>query len=298
MLPRLHIEPTTRCTLGCPRCGRTVMLEKFGKKSLPIIDLDPDTLDNFIDVNLDRISLCGNNGDPIYHKNLKKLIKVCKKHTKKIVIETNGGHRTKKWWNEIVELFDENDEIHFSIDGIPENFTKYRVNGDWNSTLIAIDACVSSKIKTVWKYIPFSYNENDIGTAKKLSSDLGFDKFWIEPSDRWHGENDWLKPKNRALSGSRSEVRDNFKFKQERDLEIDPKCRTGHTHFVSAAGLYMPCCMLSDFRFYYKSQWWKNKEQYDIKTTKFSQQLENFDKFYKTINIDKPDYCMFTCGKC
>jgi MoaA/NifB/PqqE/SkfB family radical SAM enzyme len=297
MLPRLHIEPTTRCTLGCPRCGRTVLLEKFGKKSLSIIDLDPSALDEFIDVNIATISLCGNNGDPIYHKNLKDLIKVCKKHSEKIVIKTNGGHRTKHWWAEIVELFEENDEIHFSIDGTPENFTKYRINGDWNSTLIGINQCVSSKVKTIWKYIPFSFNENDINTARNLATDLGFDRFWVDPSDRWE-DNDWLKPKTHELIGSRSEVRNNFKYHEQRDLDIDPKCKTNHTHFINANGHYMPCCMMSDYRFYYKSQWWKNKDQYDIKTTKLSQQLTNFNEFYKTIHTNKPDYCLFTCGKC
>ena len=41
----LHVEATSRCTLACPRCERTTFLNKFGKKSFGINDLD---IDNFI----------------------------------------------------------------------------------------------------------------------------------------------------------------------------------------------------------------------------------------------------------
>jgi MoaA/NifB/PqqE/SkfB family radical SAM enzyme len=299
MLPGLHIEPTSRCTLGCPRCGRSVMLKKFGKKSLPIIDLTPSHLDNFIDVGLGRILICGNNGDPIYHRQFKDLLEVCKKHSKEIVIVTNGGHRSAKWWDEIVELFDEKIEIRFSIDGTPENFTKYRINGDWPSTLVGIKKCVTSKAKTVWKYIPFSFNEDNIEDTKKLALDLGFDEFRLEPSDRWE-INDWLEPNNRKFINHEYKVKKRYKENELfiDNVTIDPKCKSNASHFINANGYYMPCCMLSDQRFYYKSIWWKNKEQYNIKTTKLSDQIKNFDAFYKTINTDKPDYCVFNCGKC
>lgn len=296
--PGLSIEPTSRCTLGCPRCGRTMLIEKFGKKAMPIVDLDPVLLDNFVDLKLSEVFMCGNYGDPIYHRNFKELIQVCKKHAKRITIVTNGGHRSKKWWEEIVELFGKNDKIVFSIDGTPENFTKYRINGDWASTLIGINECVNSKAKTMWKYIPFSFNENTIEDARKLSIDLGIDEFYIRTSDRWE-KNDSLRPNNNDLSRQSSDFKE--KYKDDRlsnSVALDPDCKTNQFHFINANGYYMPCCMLSDWRFYYKSQWWKNKEKHNIRTTKLSDQITNFNDFYKKLSIVKPDYCVFNCGKC
>ena len=39
----LHVEDTSRCTLACPLCERTVFMEKFGKKNFRIADLCQDT---------------------------------------------------------------------------------------------------------------------------------------------------------------------------------------------------------------------------------------------------------------
>ncbi len=40
----LHIEPTSRCTLACPRCERTYFQNKFKKKNFSIVDLDIQAL--------------------------------------------------------------------------------------------------------------------------------------------------------------------------------------------------------------------------------------------------------------
>jgi len=273
------------------------MLEKFGKKSLVITDIDPDALDKFIDVDLYTVDLCGVNGDPIYHKNFIELIRVVKKRSKFITIMTNGSYRTKKWWNRLTDELSELDNIIFSIDGIPENFTEYRVNADWESMLIGIQECVKSSVQTTWKYIPFSFNEYDIDKARKLSIELGFDNFDVTYSDRWE-ENDWLKPKNLDFRIESEIVKNDFKNNKQKDFEIDPECKSKNMHYVNASGYYMPCCYVGDFRFYYKSPWWKNKENYNIKKSTLSSQIDNFNIFFETIHTDKPDYCIFNCGKC
>ena len=296
MLPSLHIEPTSRCTLACPRCARTVMLETFGKKALPIVDLDVKDFENFVDLDLERIMLCGVYGDPIYHRQFEELIKTCKRKANKISIVTNGGHRTQSWWRSVVALLDASDDITFSIDGTPENFTDYRVNGDWASTLIGLKECVSGSVKTIWKYIPFSYNENDIESVKKLALDLGVDDFEISYGDRWE-ENDWLKPKNKNLIDARFNNKEDFKKTAKRDFEIDPFCKDQQKHYIGANGRYMPCCYVADHRFYYKSQWWKNQKEHNIKNSKLSEQIVLFNTFYNTINAEKPEYCIFNCSK-
>ena len=44
----LQIETTTRCTLKCPACSRTIFAEKL-KKPYPHYDIDPNVLYNFLD---------------------------------------------------------------------------------------------------------------------------------------------------------------------------------------------------------------------------------------------------------
>lgn len=271
------------------------MIDKFGKKSLPLTDLDFNDLDKFIDVALDEISLCGNVGDPIYHQNFSKLLTVCKKHSSRVKITTNGSYRSTRWWNEITSRLTSNDEVCFSIDGIPENFTQYRVNGHWNSILNGIKTCVNSSVKTTWKLIPFSFNENNIEKARKLSIDLGIDKFIVSPSSRWEN-NDVLKPSNLELINGHYKNQKKFKLGAT-DFNIDPECKDNQSHYINAKGFYVSCCFAEHHNFYYKSHWWKEREKYNIKTTTLSEQITNFQDFFQTINKEKYNYCMFNCSK-
>lgn len=304
MLPSLHIEPTNRCTLSCPRCARTIMNEQFGKgKNLFINDLDKESFEKFVDIDVEYIVLCGTHGDPIYHNDLINLAKVAKQKAKHVIIITNGSYRSASWWKKLTEVLDENDEVIFSIDGIPENFAQYRINADWKSIEVGIKICVSSNVKVKWKFIIFSFNENCIEQAKELSHNLGIDEFEIHRSDRWV-ENDWLKPtldfKTNRRIGNREDLHKKLKnnLMNNNDVEIDPICKNNTEHYINASGYYMPCCFFGDFRFYYKSSWWKNKEKFNIKTSKLSDQMKTFDQFYKNINSNRLECCVFNCGKC
>lgn len=291
----LHVEPTSRCTLACPRCERTVLLEKFGKKFLPIVDLDIDSFTKFIDVKVDHISLCGNRGDPIYHRNFLDLVKNIKTKCDQITITTNGSSKSQNWWQSLCEILDDNDIIRFSIDGLPENFTKYRINANWESIKVGIKCCVKNNIYTEWKFIPFGFNEDKIDSARDLANQLGVDKFYVDPSDRWE-KDDWLRPTRQNFIGVRDTVQQNYKYKDQKNYDIDPKCKNQTHHYISADGYYTPCCYSKHYEFYYKSNWYKDKNKHDIKNTKLSKQLDYFAEFYSKINTIRPDYCVFNCG--
>ena len=297
----LHVEPTSRCTLACPRCERTELVSKFGKKALPINDLNINDFKTFIDIDINNINFCGNLGDPIYHTNFLELVKVSKLVAKSVSITTNGSRKSKSWWKKLNAILDDEDTITFSIDGTPDNFTRYRINGDWPSIRVGIDECVLGPARVVWKYIPFKFNENDIESTRLLSNELGIDEFNVDPSDRWNDvqeSNDAQRPSLDTLVSAKDIVKRSFETTTSRDFIIDPKCKNNIMHFISSDGYYSPCCYSKHFDFHYKSQWHKNKEAYNIKTSKLSNQISMFDSFYATIQITRPDYCIFNCGKC
>ena len=290
----LHVEATRRCTLACPRCERTTFIDKFGKKNFSIDVLNIDYFLNFLDTKVDQINFCGNLGDPIYHKDFLKLVKMSKTKSNSVNITTNGSRKSKAWWNELVSFLDENDHIDFSIDGTPDNFTEYRINGDWDSVKTGIDICTKSKVTTTWKYIPFSFNEDNIEYVKSLSTSLGIDNFKLDPSDRWE-LNDYLQPKKNYL-GPKYDAKQKYKSNGADNLSIDPECANNKMHYISADGFYAPCCYSKHYSFWYKSEWWKNKIK--IKDNSLTECIRLFESFYATIQDSKPDYCLFNCGKC
>lgn len=274
-----------------------MFIEKFKMKNWDNQEIVLDDLKSFLDIDLTGVNfwLCGNTGDPIYYSDLYNLVSWIKEKKGTIVLTTNGSYRTKAWWDQHVALFDSNDEIVFSIDGTPDNFTNYRVNGDWDSILIGIESAVKSKAKTTWKYIPFSFNEHTVQIAEALSKELGMDSFQVSPSERWD-ENDKLKPADIRLQSTHTKKLVNVK-QSDVKYGLTLNCHDNRHHFISSAGYYAPCCFSADWRFYYSSKFYKNKEAYDISKTTISQILAQEQTFFETLETEMPKYCVFNCLK-
>jgi len=308
-LKGFHLEPTNLCTLKCPRCPRTNFIETFKNKNWDNKNLNLDDLKKFIDIDITGLSfgLNGNYGDPIYYPDLFNLIKYIKDNGAVIKLHTNGSYKTLDWWTTLGSLLDNNDIVNFSIDGTPENFTQYRVNANWPSIKQGIEIMVKSPAQIVWKYIIFSFNENDIEQTRQLSKELGMDDFVLNNSDRWI-DNDWLRPNkyvniddtllyNGSMNGNRDKSIIRWKHDKIRNIEISPMCKsTNSLHFISADGYYLPCCLVGDYRFYYKSEFYKNQDQYKISNTTISKILETTE-FFNTIEVTPPAYCTFNCPK-
>ena len=273
MVQGIHLEPTNLCTLKCPGCPRTRFINQW-PQHWRNHSIDASILLRFLDIELSgiRIEMCGNYGDPIYHPDLAGLVRDLK-------------HRG----------LSADDAVTFSIDGVPENFTQYRINGDWSTMQDAIEVCVQAPCKTVWKFIPFSYNENSIAQATQISQDLGIDQFLINRSARFDDQTMHFKPKE-DLIGIQWNSQQNWK-KTITTEKLTPECANGLTHFISADGHYMPCCYVGDHRFYYKNEFGKNRKQYSIADTTLSEILNRppVADFYGTL-IDHA-VCQYNCGE-
>ena len=181
-----HIEPTNICTLKCSGCARTRFIDQW-PQHWKNHSLDIDQLLSFLDIDLTgkKIVLCGNYGDPIYHPNFIDFVKKLKARGAVLSITTNGSYKSQAWWEELVSNLSSSDFVNFSVDGTPDNFTKYRVNADWESIKIGMDVVAKSHCDSSWKYIPFAFNQQDIETVKQLSQSIGIKNFRVEPSDRF-----------------------------------------------------------------------------------------------------------------
>lgn len=290
-----HIEPTNICTLKCPRCARTKFIEQF-PKAWKNKQLNLDQLKAFLDIDLTgkTFALCGVEGDPIYHNQIKEMIEWIKESGAHVALTTNGSYQRPRLWHELSELLDEKDTVTFAVDGTPENFTQYRINGDWDSIKVAMEYMSQSAAHTIWKYIPFSFNKDTIEQARDLCNEIGLSEFVIENSDRWDGEDDPLHPGDRI--GDRELAR--IHWVENTKLDIAPKCKQQHNqHYISAGGIYTPCCYVADWRFYYKSQFHQENFRYDISTTTITKLLNDLSGFYNTLEQDQHSYCTFNCPK-
>lgn len=178
----LHVEPSTRCTIACPHCPRTMYLG-----DVSIHDCDIDMVVNACH-GIDRLALCGNHGDPIYHPRFHDLISGVKTAHPDICIDinTNGAFRSADWWRKLALILDEKDELVFSIDGMPYNNHIYRVNSKWKHIEEAVTTVrsINKKVNMVWKWILFNYNEDEVLQGIRLAKKMGFNWFKVIGSTR------------------------------------------------------------------------------------------------------------------
>ena len=297
MINGFHIELTNICTLKCSGCSRTRFINMF-PQHWKNHSIDVNSLMNFLDCDLTNmnISFCGNYGDPIYHPDFHNIISQFKSRGAILSIITNGSYKTKQWWEQTVGILTEQDTVTFSVDGLPENFTTYRVNADWKSIEVGMKVVAQSKCGSKWSYIPFNYNENNIEQAKDLCKKLGIKEFEINYSDRWDEHTVHLRPSDDQI-GPRDQAMQNWKNNSTTGT-LNPQCATGKDHFITAEGYYAPCCYAVDFRFYYKTPFGLDKKRYNITATTISKILEDQVTIDFMSNLKDFKVCQFTCGTC
>ena len=137
-----HIEISSKCTLKCPRCPRQEVPDTLVNTELDLEFFKRNFPKGFITRNVEKLTFCGDDGDPIYAHDFIPVIRYFKeiKPTIAIIIVTNGSYKADGWWQELAELLDEQDQIHFSIDGWnQESNNKYRINSNDKFIIMACD---------------------------------------------------------------------------------------------------------------------------------------------------------------
>lgn len=319
-LDHWHIEPSSICTLKCPRCPRAEVPDTLLNRQL--------TLDFFINqigketvAKIKKITFCGNDGDPIYCRDLIDICRWLKDINPKIqlVIVTNGSYKLESWWQNLAQVLDHQDEIHWSIDGWDQDSnSQYRVNSSWSSIIKGIETFgrINQKTYKVWASIAFRFNQDHIEDQKSLAQGYNFDCYQLTLSTKFHSKYPDIYSNNDNLEPSRNDlVAQGHRF-ERKVYSLSTKSRPGQdlvelflhraenlakhtTHsgiclignkgvFLNSRGEFYPCCWTAN-RYQHNQSWhalastkfnlWHNKFSDIINDQFWSTEFLNFNSF-------------------
>ena len=286
-----HIEISSKCTLACPRCARQEVPDGLVNTELKLDFFKKNFTPAFILSDVEKITFCGDDGDPIYAHDLIPVIQYIKSiKAVEIVIVTNGSHKKAAWWQELAQSLDSNDSIHFSIDGYNNASNNlYRVNSDYDSIMSGVRTVrQNSSCKITWAAIAFKFNEDFIENMHQQAVGLGVDVFQLTKSTKFgsvypsYGSNDLLQPSVKFISSSHRFEREikvltehgnrnnisstNIKLYNTIKSQngITPLCAIGNKGlYIDARGRLFPCCWVAN-RYNHNSDWQQQAENFNL----------------------------------
>jgi uncharacterized radical SAM superfamily Fe-S cluster-containing enzyme len=195
----IGIELTSRCSLQCPYCSRTV---ENGTGTYYKGDLKLQSIERSLRGHKwNRINDCNRYGDSIYYPAYHDFIDLLiENNINKYELSTAATGKGLKWWDSTIQKFSKLNkcEITFGIDGIDEVSSVHRkgqnFNEIWNVMLMAKEA----GLDVIWQFIPFKQNEHQINQAETIAKNLGI-KFKLHISHRFRGSNDPMIPTDPSL---------------------------------------------------------------------------------------------------
>jgi len=207
--------------------------------------------------NLNIASFEGDYGDAVMHPEIDKFLNFFKK-VPLIEIYTNGSIRNTQWYKKIAQY--KNLEIVFSIDGLEDTNSYYRINSNWHKIINNATSFIDAGGTAHWKFIVFKHNQHQVEQARTLSKKLGFKSFTVNYTNRnFFGKtswpvmidgvyqhnllaNDFVDPTKKNKTHIIASSDKNFKA---------PQCHkpwlpvTGDTIYINHRGHVLPCCMTS-----------------------------------------------------
>jgi MoaA/NifB/PqqE/SkfB family radical SAM enzyme len=302
-----HIEISSKCTLRCLRCARQEVPDGLINTELDLNFFKRNFTEDFILKNVEKITFCGDDGDPIYAHDLIPVIDYIKRiKPVQIVIVTNGSHKKLEWWQSLGRVLTAQDTVHFSIDGYDNASNNlYRVNSDFVSAILGIETLRAvSNCRLVWAAIAFKFNENHIDYMQSLAVKLGMDAFQLTKSTKFgsfypsYPKDDPLEPSKKFISGSHRFERDVIILSQ-RGLHntisptniklynsvtevnnVKPLCEIGNKGlYIDAQGRLFPCCWVAN-RYSHNSEWRSIASKFDLNRRTLTDAIT--DDFWET----------------
>lgn len=316
-----HIEISSKCTLRCPRCARQEVPNTLVNTELDLEFFKRNFTPEFIINNVEKITFCGDDGDPIYAHDLIPVIEYIKSvKPVEMVIITNGSHKKTEWWQQLGNALTEQDSVHFSIDGYDDASNNlYRVNSDYDSIVAGLQTLrAASACTIVWAAIAFRFNEDRLDRMQTLAKTLGVDRFQLTRSTKFgsvypsYGTNDPLQPSVKFVSTSHRFEREivDFSNRTNRISEtnirlykdviiqnnVKPLCEIGNKGlYIDARGRLFPCCWVAN-RYSHNTEWQTLAEQFNLHHRTLTDAVT--DPFWETdLKAFKWQECQQKCNK-
>lgn len=301
-----HIEISSKCTLRCPRCPRQEIPQGLVNTELNLDFFKKNFTPDFIIQNLEKITFCGDDGDPIYAHDLIDVIRYIKSvKPVEFVIVTNGSYKSREWWTQLGSALESRDTVHFSIDGYDnESNNLYRVNSNWNSIMQGMQTLrQSSECLITWAAIVFKFNEEHLDLMQTIAKDNGADVFQVTLSTKFgsvyenYGIEDPLEPSKQYISKSHRFERQFFNlsdrarperihkinldlWNQVQNNDIVPLCEIGNKGlYINSQGKLYPCCWVAN-RYDHNNEWHDLSKKFDLNERSLQDILN--DNFWET----------------
>jgi hypothetical protein len=262
----LHLEPTDVCQAACPQCARETdpNFDRRSRHHLRVSQIQSQFTDDVIR-GLDKMFMCGNYGDPAAGYYTLDIYRWFREVNANIVLgmNSNGGVQSTFWWHELAKIMNQpRDYVVFSIDGLEDTNSIYRVNVNWQRVIANAQAFIAAGGSAHWDMLVYQHNQHQVEACEQLARDMGF---------RWFR----AKVTRRALT---------------RGLALPttlsaPTAGSGHivcralqeqSIYMDAQGRVSPCC-------------WLGSRQRDFVT--------DFDAVQASWNTAQPNAtCLDTCG--
>lgn len=309
-----HIEPSSICTLRCPRCPRAEIPESLLNRQLNL-DFFQQQIGADVIKQIKKITFCGNDGDPIYCRDLIEIcswIKSCNPDIH-LVIVTNGSYKSADWWKKLGLTLNHNDEVNWSLDGWDQQSNEqYRVNSDWSTIVDGYRAFIEVNKDTyrVWATIAFKFNQENLDQIKQMAETMDFDLFQLTKSTKFGSHypdaygsrsqdplcpdrNDLVSSSHRferALSVLTAKSRPgqtlkNIFWSRAQDLKNQNQhsaiCMIGNKGvFLNSQGEFYPCCWTAN-RYAHNDYWLKMaREKFNLTKRTFKEIIQ--DDFWAT----------------
>lgn len=261
----LHLEPTDVCNLACPLCARErdPTFDKNVKHHLTL-DQIKNKFDDEAIAGLDKMFMCGNYGDPAAGQHTLEIYQYFRSVNPTIVLgmNTSGSLRNYTWWQELVEILNQpKDYVVFSIDGLEDTNSIYRVNSTWHRLIENAQSFINAGGHAHWDMLVYKHNEHQVDACEQMARDMGFKWFRAKVSKR-----PLVNELEYPVAWDRL---------QYTPGTIDCHALKESSVYVDAQGRVSPCC-------------WLGARQSNF--------IHSIDQVRSTWNTDTPDLtCLTTC---
>ena len=128
----------------------------------------------YIDSNeISFIKFCGQTGDPMMHPHITKFVDHAAKIADQVVIATNGGLRSERWYTDMGNKHGDDLVIVFGIDGMDHDTNwKYREGVDFNKAYANMSAYALSGGAAEWDFLVFEWNYHQIPEIARMAKEL------------------------------------------------------------------------------------------------------------------------------